>query len=541
MNLPELILRTVERQPERVALEGQGRSYTYGQLWSKAGSLARALRELGLRKGEKVFLLSDNRPEWLICDLGVLRAGGVDVPRGSLSPQAELKELLHHSDSTVLIAEGPEKLRALQELPPLKAVILMEGEAPGAVILEELTNAVPPLEDPGPAEEGDLATILYTSGTTGRPKGAMLSHGNLVANAKQALKTLSIYPEDLLLAILPLWHAFERMVEYAGLAAGARVFYTDLRRFLQDLRRVQPTVLAAVPRIWEAVRKRARIPKVLLEAAFRWRQRRHLPSLPLFLIGEALAFRRLREALGGRLRLAISGGGSLPLEVDRFFMACGLCLLNGYGLTEASPIVSVRTPERNALGTVGRPLPDTQVKVEGTIKVKGPQVMMGYYKDPEATSQVLQQGWLDTGDLGHITPEGELVITGRAKDTIVLLGGENVEPEPIEERLRESPLIEDATVVGQDKKHLVALILPVEEVRHLPPRELEGMLHREVERLVNADPRFRPEERIVRFAILRQSLFEERLEGEPLLTPTMKKRRFLIERRFRELIDRLYR
>jgi len=241
------------------------------------------------------------------------------------------------------------------------------------------------------------------------------------------------------------------------------------------------------------------------------------------------------------LRLAISGGGSLPREVDRFFKACGITLLNGYGLTEASPIVSVRTPERNPLGTVGRPLPGTEVRVEGTIRIRGPQVMKGYYKDPEATAQVLEDGWLDTGDLGAITPEGDLIITGRAKDTIVLLSGENVEPEPIEERLRESPLIEDAIVLGQDRKHLVALFLPSGELKGMGCEEVRGLIHREVERLVNRDPRFRPEERIVRFALLERPLSEEHLEGEPLLTPTLKKRRHLIELRFRDLIESLYR
>ncbi|HEX15800.1 MAG TPA: long-chain fatty acid--CoA ligase [Deltaproteobacteria bacterium] len=542
MNLPGLILRTVERQPDRVALRQGEQTFTYGRMWMESGALARGLRELGLKKGEKAFLLCDNRPEWLICDLGILRAGGVDVPRGSVSPARELRELLLHSDSTMLIVERPELLERFGRLPPLRAVILIEGEAPGATRLRDILQGAPSeMGDLGPSQEGDLATILYTSGTTGRPKGVMLTHGNLVANARQALRTLPIYPEDLLLAILPLWHAFERMVEYTGLAAGAGVFYTDLRRLAEDLKRVRPTVLAAVPRIWEAVRRKAKVPKTLLEAAFRWRQRRHILSLPLFLIGELLAFRRLRKALGGRLRLAISGGGSLPREVDRFFKACGITLLNGYGLTEASPIVSVRTPERNPLGTVGRPLPGTEVRVEGTIRIRGPQVMKGYYKDPEATAQVLEDGWLDTGDLGAITPEGDLIITGRAKDTIVLLSGENVEPEPIEERLRESPLIEDAIVLGQDRKHLVALFLPSGELKGMGCEEVRGLIHREVERLVNRDPCFRPEERIVRFALLERPLSEEHLEGEPLLTPTLKKRRHLIELRFRDLIESLYR
>ena len=543
MSLPGLILQSVERHPDKAALRQGDLSLTYGELWSRIQALAAALRELGMQPGEKAFLLCDNRPEWLICDLAILSIGCVDVPRGSPSPSHELQGLLRHSDSTVLIVENPELLSRFGELPPLRAVILIEGEAEGALCLGELLGALSGLKGPPQGVTADdLATILYTSGTTGRPKGVMLSHGNLVANVRQALQTLSIYPEDRLLAILPLWHAFERMVEYAALTAGAEVVYTDLRRLSQDLRLVRPTVLSAVPRIWEAVCKKARIPRLLLEAGLRWRQGRNPLSLPLFLLGELLAFRRLRRALGGRLRLAISGGGSLPLEVDCFFRACGLTLLNGYGLTEASPIVSVRTPDDNVLGTAGRPLPGTEVRLEGgTIRVKGPQVMMGYYKDPEATAQALRGGWLDTGDLGAITPRGHLVITGRAKDTIVLLGGENVEPEPLEERLRESPLIEDATVLGQDRKHLVALLLPRDDLRLLPQRELEGMLRREVERLVNGDPRFRPEERIVRFAVIRRPLSEEHLEGEPLLTPTMKKRRFLIERRFKEVIDHLYR
>lgn len=539
-----LIRESAHRFAPRVALRQGGRALTYAELWERVERLGSALLELGMRPGARVFLLSDNRLEWLICDLAALAIGCADVPRGGSSSPAELRRLLRHSEAELLIVESPRLLARLGELPPLRAVVLMEGEAPGALRLEELLRTSPHgfaerLERVRPE---DLATILYTSGTTGEPKGVMLLQRNLVANLQQATEVLEIHPQDRFLAILPLWHAFERMVEYIALSRGAEVVYTDLRHLAQDLRRHRPTVFPAVPRIWEAIARRASLPRWMVWAGCQWRRRRHPLSLLPFLVGELLAFRRVRRALGGRLRLGISGGGSLPLEVDRLLLACGVTLLNGYGLSEASPIVSVRTPEHNALGTAGRPLPRTEVDVrEGVLWVRGPQVMAGYWRNPRATAEALREGWLNTGDLARITPEGDLVITGRAKDTIVLLGGENVEPEPLEELLCASPYIEDAVVVGQDRKQLAALIVPAEPLRRLPPGEAHEVVRREVQRLVNRNPALRPEERIGPVALLERPLAEETLQGEPLLTPTLKKRRFLIERRYRELIDRLYR
>jgi long-chain acyl-CoA synthetase len=449
---------------------------------------------------------------------------------------------------------------------------------------------------------GDLATIVYTSGTTGRPKGVMLTHGNILANLTCISQVIHIGPGETVLSILPSWHRYERTVEYAALRGGGEIVYTTLRTFKEDLQAVQPRFFASVPRIWTKIHEKAtgRIAespplqraiamaawsagtravvarKVLsgeadpgsgprrpgrLRALVEW-----LVCAPvLHLVCRGVVFRPVRRAAGGRRRGALSGGASLPSALDLFFEVVGLKLLNGYGLTETSPVLTCRRFEHNVIGTVGQPLPDTQVRVvdpaggdvapgaTGRILVRGPQVMVGYYRDPEATARVLSRdGWLDTGDLGRLLSSGDLVLTGRAKDTIVLANGENVEPEPIEERIKTSRYVDQVVIVGQDREYLGALVVPAfgeleawARRRALPSSSFQELLEQEAvldlirEQLgqrAGSALNGRPAEVVKRFRLLEQEFSIE----AGTLTPTLKVRRPVVLERYRAEIEGLF-
>ncbi|MBP7096521.1 MAG: AMP-binding protein [Spirochaetia bacterium] len=416
----------------------------------------------------------------------------------------------------------------------------------------------------------ERATLIYTSGTTGEPKGVELSHGNFLHQAEQILDIVHIKSGDVFLSVLPVWHSFERIAQYMIMAAGAGVAYSKPigAIMLADLKAVRPQWMASVPRIWESVKdgvyrninaaggaKKALfgffVAVGALHAHFRDMTMGRLPDFgkrsraldalvgvlpwlllsPLRALGHALVFHKILEKLGGRFIAGISGGGALPPAVDRFFGALGVLILEGYGLTETAPVLAVREQDRPVPGTVGPAIFGTEIVIvddagkplpaghKGLIKVRGPQVMKGYYRKPDLTAKVLSKdGWLDTGDLGMLTRDGCLRITGRAKDTIVLLGGENIEPLPIEQKLCESDFIQQAMVLGQDKRFLTALIVPNQDAvmawakeNELPILDYETLLKQpevqelvdgEVQGLVSAKNGFKAFERIFRFKLL---------------------------------------
>jgi len=416
----------------------------------------------------------------------------------------------------------------------------------------------------------DVATLIYTSGTTGEPKGVMLSHANFLHQTDRIPAIIHLKPGDIFLSVLPIWHSFERIAQYMILASGAGVAYSKPvgSIMLADLQAVRPQWMASVPRIWESVmegvyksiRKQSALKKGLFSffigvgetrvflrdrllgrvAEFHERSRlleaaaALIPFLlisPLAALGDLLVFKKVKDKLGGRFVAGISGGGALPASVDHFFSALGVLILEGYGLTETAPVLAVRPQDRPVAGTVGPALEGTELKIvdeqgkslpfghKGLIMVRGPQVMRGYYKRPDLTERVLSaDGWLNTGDLGMLTRRGELKITGRAKDTIVLRGGENVEPAPIEEKLRESPYVQSAVVLGQDERFLAALVVPKEEAvlawaeeNNVPIVDYESLLSQpevlelfdgEVSGLVSPHNGFKSFERIFRFVLL---------------------------------------
>ncbi len=579
----------------------------YAELRQAIDRAAAAFADLGVAGGDVVALFAENGPRWLVADQGLMRAGAADAVRGSAAPAEELRYILEDAGAVGLVLESAALLERLTldgpGLDRLRFVVLLEGEAPTtSVAVPCLTWAeflsrgasspLPPSPTGGP---GRLATLLYTSGTTGQPKGVPLSHANLLHQLRTLGVAVSPSPGDHVLSVLPIWHAYERTAEYFLLSCGCRQTYTTLKQLRADLQKVRPQYLISVPRLWEALlsgfedalaampasRQRLLRKALAVSRAFHRRQRVALdltltqesPATrlvagagalliwPLHATAGALLWPKVRAQLvGGRLRTAISGGGALAIHVDGFFEAVGIELLVGYGLTETSPVVACRRPWSNRRGSAGLPLPHTGLKVvdpatrsplpvgeRGLVLAKGPQVMAGYHNKPEATAKVLDgEGWFDTGDLGLLLADGTLVLTGRAKDTIVLSSGENIEPGPLEEALVASPLVEQVMLVGQDRKQLGALLVPKAETleafaaeANLPypsadPALLRALC-RECNRLLAARPGSRPDERLGAVTLVEPFSIDN-----GLLTQTLKQRRDRIADRDRAAIAALY-
>ena len=589
-----------KRQPDAVALlskdkSGEWQSITYGQFISLVERFGAGLLAHGVKRGDHVGVISDNRKGWMIANLGILGVGAADVPRGSDTMPDEAAYILRHADCVVSLAENVEQARKIlgkkQDLPLLKSIIVMEDDvgagpaAPAGSGVQVLTfgqvmdlggqklagdpAAFQREMDAGRPE--DLATIIYTSGTTGEPKGVMLTHSNFLHNLRTIPDVIDVGPGDVFLSVLPVWHSLERIIDNVVLSLGATMAYSKPvgHVMLADMAAVRPTVMVSVPRIWEGVRaaiyrnvneeggiKKAMfrffvavcgahaLAAVLVRGLYPQFHRRSvlvdfllgivpfLALYPLKALGDLLAFKKIKARLGGRFRFTVSGGGALPAHVDRFFQAAGVLLLEGYGLTETTPVVSVRHQYHPVPGTIGPLLAEQQVKLldpdtgtevgpgtKGVIHLKGPNVMKGYYKRPDKTAEVLTpDGWLDTGDLGMITWKGELKIIGRTKATIVLLGGENVEPVPIEDTIRESDFIDQVMVVGQDQKYLAALVVANDEAleQYAARQEIAyisivdlredsrilELINDEIQSRVCAKRGFREFERVFRFKLL---------------------------------------
>lgn len=627
--VPQRIKHRVEEFPTEIAQYakdefGVFQPTTYREMWQAVEELGSALLARGVARGDHVGIIADNRSEWLHLDLALLSIGAIDVPRGTDATTEEVVYILAHAGCRTVIAENRVQagriLERRGELAALESILIIESDdtavaeiraagLDGATVhaLREEGAAL----DPGAFRSAltagatdEVATLIYTSGTTGEPKGVMLPHRSYIFQMDRIRDILSLTPSDIFLSVLPIWHSFERAVDYVVLNYGAAIAYSRPigQVLLDDMAKIRPTWMTSVPRIWEGVRaavyrtvRTGSTAKRVLFHTFVAVGETHaflsnmlfgrLPTFqprsrwldaavalvplvaltPFHMLGSALVFRSLRAKLGGRFVAGVSGGGALPPYVDRFFQAAGIKLLEGYGLTETGPVLAVRLQRAPVPGTVGPLLPDIDHRVlgedgrevgpgrKGVLHVKSPQVMLGYYKRPEATAAVLSEdGWLNTGDIVVFTHRGEFRILGREKDTIVLLGGENVEPGPIEERLVQSPLIEQAMVVGQDRKFLGALIVPSMEelsqfareagIEHVEAEELldneavHQRVHSEIDGLVNAKTGFKVHERIYRFTLLARP-FEVGRE----LTQTLKIRRTVAAELYASQIDRLFR
>jgi len=568
---------------------------SYRELHQAIELSAAAFADLGLRPGEVVALFAENGPRWLQADQGILRAGGADAVRGGAAPVEELRYILSDSGAVALVVESAELFARLElnpeALAALRFLVVLEGEAPqppGLACLswEQLQErgANAPAAAPSEGGSGRLATLLYTSGTTGQPKGVPLTHANLLHQVRSLGVAVTPSPGDRVLSVLPIWHSYERSAEYFLLSCGCTQTYTNLKRLRGDLQQVRPQYLISVPRLWEALlagfedalkempvgrQRLLRGALAISQAYHRCRrtaldltlQPEPLPSRlraalgaagrwPLHqLAGAALWPKVRRQLCGGALRTAISGGGALALHVDSFFEAIGIELLVGYGLTETSPVLTCRRPWCNRRGSAGQPVAETELRIvdpesrspraigeRGLVLARGPQVMGGYHGKPEATAKVLDpDGWFDTGDLGLLLADGTLVLTGRAKDTIVLSSGENIEPGPLEDALAASPLVEQLMVIGQDRKQLGLLLVPRAEAlaafagtggfpapapgAATDPALLRA-LTREFNRQLAERPGSRPDERLGGVALVEPFTLEN-----GLLTQTLKLRR----------------
>ncbi len=599
VSFAELLTRSAERYGDDVFLprhHGRGGDpVTFGALHDDVRRIGAGLLGRGIGKGAHVGLVAENRYEWILCDQACAYIGAVDVPRGTDTPARELRFLLGHAGCRFAFVETAAVARELgaqrDGLPELRTLCVTCEPAPTIEGLEVIDLATLRAEgeralaaDPGPLDAAaaavgrdDLLTTIYTSGTTASPKGVMLTHGNVLANIEMLEEVLHFDHEDVALSVLPAWHAYERIMDYVLLYAGSKLVYSDRRRLKEDLQAVKPTIFIGVPRIWEmlydglvaSARKLKGIRRKLLVSSLETCRRvgcggpRLRDRVLHAVLRRTLLPELVNRATGGRLRLAVSGGGALPAHVDECLIGVGIPLLNGYGLTETSPVISVRLPERNRPHTIGPLLPQTHSEIRspegevlpagetGILWVSGPQIMRGYYANDELTREVLRDGWFNTGDLARVEPNGELRITGRAKDTIVLAGGENVEPEHIETALKTSPFIDQAVVVGQDQKTLGAILVAnVECLEQELPRtewaECDGLLssdavkrlfRTDIDQILTRDAGFRPFERVATFRILTEPLTVE----NGFLTQTLKVKRHVVHERYGDLIDAMFR
>ena len=479
----ELYLAASEKHAHRVAFRYfTGHPYEaleYGELRHQSLSLAAGLVSLGLRKGDRVLLVSENRPEWAIVDFALACVGAVNVPVHTVFSSEQVAEVIRESRPQMVIASGPSaygRLAVAQSSEGFSAPTIMfdvdglgesDVRSMRALIDEHSYAADRMVEAANQVTPDDLMTITFTSGTTGRQKGVRLTHRNLMANVNPGLRAFPYAPSDRLVSVLPLTHVYERVAGYYGpVFAGSCIrFIRDVDEFRAAAKDHRPTVVVAVPRLFEKIREISAdqaSSSALKRRVFDWAfdgAGENRVFKPVF---EKLVYSRVREVFGGELRCAIIGGARLPLPVSAFFDRVGIPLLEGYGLTETSPIVSTNREVNNRYGTVGLPLDDVLVRIadDGEIQVKGDTVMQGYISEEDTREVFTEDGWFKTGDLGSLDSDGHLTLTGRKKDLIVLTTGKKIAPAGVEEALTASPYVEQACVVGDGRKHICAILVP---------------------------------------------------------------------------------
>ncbi|KAK7247054.1 hypothetical protein RIF29_41930 [Crotalaria pallida] len=640
--VPDIWRSSAEKYGDKVALadpyHDPPTTMTYKELEQAILDFAEGLRVIGVRPDEKLALFADNSCRWLVADQGMMASGAINVVRGSRSSVEELLQIYNHSESVALAVDSPEMFNRIAKTfysnTCLRFIILLWGEKSGLIV--EGNKEVPVFSFMEVIELGresrtvssdshdakqhyvyeainsdDVATLVYTSGTTGNPKGVMLTHGNLLHQIRNLWDIVPAEVGDRFLSMLPPWHAYERACEYFIFTRGIEQVYTTVRNLKDDLGRYQPQYLISVPLVFETlysgiqkqistssiVRKLVALTFITVSLAYmeykriyegkcltkdkqqpsfvysmlEWLWARTIAAIlfPLHLLAKKLVYSKIHSAIGIS-KAGISGGGSLPWQVDKFFEAIGVNVQNGYGLTETSPVVAARRLRCNVIGSVGHPVDHTEFKVvdsetdevlppgsKGILKVRGPQVMKGYFKNPSATNQIIDgDGWMNTGDIGWIVPQhssgrsrnsgGVIVVDGRAKDTIVLSTGENVEPAELEEAAMRSSLIQQIVVVGQDKRRLGAVIVPNKEEVLKVARELS---------IIDSNSSDVSEEKVTSLIYKELNTWMSKssfqigpilLVKDPftidngLMTPTMKIRRDRVVTQYRDQIENLY-
>jgi long-chain acyl-CoA synthetase len=534
--------------------DGDWTEMSWEELGKAVRQIAAGLLDLGIEPGQRVAIFSETRPEWTLADLAGIVAGAHVVPIYQTASAEEAEHVLKDSESRLVFVEDEEKLEKAREASEgldVEHFVLFEGEAEGAMTLSELRerggdhSAVD--ERVQDISEDDVFTLIYTSGTTGPPKGCVLTHGNYRSNSNMVVQTVDMGEEDTVFVFLPLAHALTRMTQMVAIDTGVTIAYWegDKKKAMDNLKEVQPTFFPAVPRIFEKIYEEARksadgtIKEKLFEKAVevgrkvRDAERKGEEPGPVLGKEHDLADKqvlsKVRDLFGGNLRFALTGAAPVAKEMLEFFDACGVLVLEGYGATETSAITTANTPDEFRFGTVGKALPDSEVRIgdEDEILVKGPHVFQGYHGLKEETDDSFEDEWFKTGDLGSLDDDGFLTVKGRTKEIIVTSSGKNITPTNIEKKIADAPGIAQAVVYGDDRPYLVALI------------ELDDDSTDEdqvQEAIDNANSDLAKIEQVKKFKILDRPLSQE--EGE--LTPTMKIKREKVYENFSEEIDSLY-
>ncbi len=593
--VPKIFLRTVEKYGDRVAMRkkqyGLWHDISWNEYYEKAKFVGSALLSMGLEKGDCVSIIGDNCPEWVIIDMGIQCVGGVAVGVYSTNAWPQVEYVVHNSESKFFFLENEEQLdkwlNFKDSAPALKKVIVwdMEGlkhfEDPMVMTYSDLLelgrqaaeDAVGLFEQRmGGVTSDDVAVLIYTSGTTGPPKGAMLTHRNVTWMGRAITKDNPVFDTDEVMSFLPLCHIFERLFSvFAHITHGYTVnFIENLDTVTDNMREISPTVGYAVPRIWEKYLSAVYIrmsdatwfKKMLFGLALKIGKSRttlkmNFKGVPVYLetlyqLANLAVFRKLKERLGfDRLRVAYSGAAPISPDVLHFFQSIGVNLIEGYGQTEDTGVTCVSRVGRVKFGTVGPPLFETEVRIaqDGEILVKSPGVFKGYYKNPEATAETIKDGWLYSGDVGEIDEHGYLKITDRKKDIIVTAGGKNITPQYIENKLKFSPYINDAVVIGDKRKFISALVMIDEDnvVKYAQDNKIQFSTYKDLTRSPEINKLIQGEvdkvnetlsrvEQVKKFTIIPKKLYEE--DGE--VTPTMKVKRKYVNEAFSDLIEGMY-
>jgi long-chain acyl-CoA synthetase len=576
--LNDVFFRLIARNSDRVMLTRRGdtwQSLSALQLRSWVYATARQLQGWGIKKGDRVIILSENRPEWAVADFATLLLGAVDVPIYATQIREQCLFVLQNSEARVAFVstrQQYEKLAAIRQQTSIEYVVIMDDtpDLTDAIPMQSFLRDAPQendleLEALGQlVEPDDLATLIYTSGTTGTPKGVMLTHGNMASNLNVSLDLYDIDKDDLCVSFLPLSHVTARHLDYALFNIGAPLAYCsnidDLPRTMAE---VHPTIIVAVPRVYEKIYNKVQYASHgIKHALIKWALsvgaanretilRGETPKSISWKLANALVFSKVRQGLGGKARIFVSGGAPLGREIATWYADIGIRIHEGYGLTETSPVIAVNNPINHRLGTVGKPLPNVEVRIaeDGELLVRGPSVFKGYWKMPEESASVFEDGWFKTGDIAHLDEEGYLSITDRKKDLIKTSGGKFIAPQPIESSLKVNQFIGEAALLGDMRRFPAVLIIPsfpdLEEwARHhgvkfssrkelVKAHQVQSLYQGIVDEM---------NQNLAQYEKLKRVLVvpDELSIADGTLTPSMKLRRRNLTDRYKKEIDALY-